>query len=1323
MERIDIEKHILDSLSQVLILSLDTSYRYLYFNDVHIRAMNTAYGTSPAIGTNIFTLITNTADKEKSKINYDRALQGETHSTLEAYGEIQQSFFKTTYQPIKDDNGTIIGVTAMANDVSEQYQAENALRESEERFRSIFENNSSGICLDEVIYDDEGNAVDYRIIDVNESFEGIIGIKRSEIAGRLASEVYGPGPVPFLEIFSAVAASRTPQVFETFFEPTQKQVRVSVSCPKEGMFSNVLSDVTEMRRLSEQREQALVVERERAEELETLYSAARLILEGNDVEHVIGPIFSLLKETTGSTGGFIALVEPDGSSVRPLVMEHAAMNPDHYPESMPFEQLWELISDRSESPVISDEEEPWRNLLHAHYEPLGSLLITPMKSQQKTIGIVCLTNTRNDIIQRAIRLAEGMGNVIAIALHATRQRRALEESERRYDAFLNTHKDYMFVKDENLRYTFVNEAMAQFFHMSRQDLIGMDDIHLLGPEAGRGCEVSDRKALATNTTIVSEEQIGSDIFETTKFPISLMNGERLLGGIIRDVTKEKRSLEERKKNEARLNSLVNILQHPVMTTQQFLDYALEEAISLTASEFGYIYYYQEDTKQFILNTWSRDVMDQCRVMSPQTCYELDKTGLWGEAVRQRRAIIVNDFMAENPLKKGFPDGHVRLTRYMTTPIFSSDKVVAVVGMANKKEEYDQTDVLQLQLLMESVWRETEHRSTQEELRRIEWMLTPQAEFTGEKLRFSEDTQGYGDLTELNNDGMLVHFVGRETLQNLAADYLDLLGTSSAIYEVNGDYAMGIFESGWCQLMDRASRKLCGNVSNTEALASGKWLCHESCWTDCSKRAIETGEPVDILCNGGIHLYAVPIRAGEQIIGAINFGYGDPPTDQARLVELSKQYQIPFETLSQEASAYDSRPPYIIEMARKRLSETARLIGLLVLGKQSEERQIHLNDQLRQSQKMEAIGQLAGGIAHDFNNILQAIMGYAQLLRPLTDDHIELGEGLDEIYRCGERASSLTRQLLAFSRRQIMRPENLDLNVVVGNLQSMLKRVIGEHITLKWFPGSHLGMIHADISMMEQVIMNLCVNARDAMRDGGVLTLETQNVLIDDYYSSNNIWATPGRYVLLSVTDTGVGMSEEVKEHIFEPFFTTKPEGQGTGLGLSTVYGIVKQHDGMITAYSELGKGTTIKVYYPMTERRAVDVGNMIRPQVQGGNETILLAEDDPGVRALVVKILERAGYGVVVAKNGYEAVEVFQNHRERISLLLLDVVMPGMGGHEAYERIERIESGLPVIFTSGYSENAVHTDFVLHEGLKLLQKPYSPDALLVLVRQVLDRES
>ena len=400
-------------------------------------------------------------------------------------------------------------------------------------------------------------------------------------------------------------------------------------------------------------------------------------------------------------------------------------------------------------------------------------------------------------------------------------------------------------------------------------------------------------------------------------------------------------------------------------------------------------------------------------------------------------------------------------------------------------------------------------------------------------------------------------------------------------------------------------------------------------------------------------------------------------------------------------------------------ETGRITGFVKVSRDIG-RELALEGQLRQAQKMEAVGQLAGGVAHDFNNILQVINGYTSLALTRLPDGSPVRTMLDHVAKAGDRAAGLVSQILAFSRRQILQSMDVDLNEVTSNVTSMLERIIGEHIELDFIPGRRLGIVHADRSMMEQVIMNLCVNARDAMPDGGRLTLETENVTVNGEYCKDHPWAKPGRYVLLAVTDTGCGMDAETLDHIFEPFFTTKGTGQGTGLGLAMVYGIVKQHEGMIHVYSEPGKGTTFKIYLPVSGRRAAEVGTKIEGPVTGGAETILVAEDDELVRELAREILEAEGYTVMTARDGLEAVSIFKKNDTNIDLVVLDVMMPKMDGRRVYKRIRKIRPGLPVLFASGYSQNAIHTNFVLNEGVALISKPFSRGDFLRAVRNVLN---
>ena len=384
-------------------------------------------------------------------------------------------------------------------------------------------------------------------------------------------------------------------------------------------------------------------------------------------------------------------------------------------------------------------------------------------------------------------------------------------------------------------------------------------------------------------------------------------------------------------------------------------------------------------------------------------------------------------------------------------------------------------------------------------------------------------------------------------------------------------------------------------------------------------------------------------------------------------------------------------------------------------------QRRLEEQFRQSQKMEAVGQLAGGIAHDFNNLLTAILGNTQLLlRDLPPGDIMRGD-VEEIRKASERAAALTRQLLAYSRRQMLQPEILDLNVVVGEMDRMLRRLIGEHIALVTVPAPELGRVRADPSQIEQVLVNLVVNARDAMPDGGRLTIETADVELDESYTQDHLGATPGAYAMLAVTDTGTGMDANVRAHLFEPFFTTKAVGKGTGLGLATVYGIVKQSGGHISVYTELGRGSSFKVYLPRVHPSPrVATPAATRPAASHGSETVLVVEDDPAVLSLSCRALEAEGYTILCASDGTDALRIVERHGGEIHLLLTDVVMPGMSGRELAEQMAARRAGIRILYMSGYPGDAAIQQGGLARGSAFLQKPFSPDGLTRKVRETLD---
>jgi PAS domain S-box-containing protein len=383
----------------------------------------------------------------------------------------------------------------------------------------------------------------------------------------------------------------------------------------------------------------------------------------------------------------------------------------------------------------------------------------------------------------------------------------------------------------------------------------------------------------------------------------------------------------------------------------------------------------------------------------------------------------------------------------------------------------------------------------------------------------------------------------------------------------------------------------------------------------------------------------------------------------------------------------------------------------------------LEQQLRQAQKMEAVGRLAGGIAHDFNNLLMVISGYCEFLLERIGSDVALRGSVQEIANAAGRATSLTRQLLAFSRKQILAPKVLDLNAIVTENLKMLRRVIGEDIDLGMVAGAEIGTVKADPGQIEQVIMNLAVNARDAMPHGGKLTIETANVTRDEEYARLHAPVTPGEYVMLAISDTGMGMDAETQAQIFEPFFTTKGL-KGTGLGLSTVYGIIKQSGGYIWVYSEPGKGTSFKVYLPRvsaTGEAIVAEPSVTNAKLEPAQGTILLVEDESNVRQLAREYLENQGYTVLEAAGGAAAIEISNAHPGPIHLLLTDVIMPGMNGRELAQRVSEIRPNMKVLYMSGYTENAIGHNGTLDAGITLLQKPFTLHALKAKVREVLDQ--
>ncbi len=1020
-------------------------------------------------------------------------------------------------------------------DITQRRDVEERLRQSEAKFRSLFEHMASACCVDEVIYE-AGKAVDYRILDVNPSFERLMGLTRDEVVGRPASEVYGLKESPFLNICAEVAETEEPAHFEAFFPPIRRYLELTISCPKKGGFSTVISDITD-------RKAAETARRESERRLRTLLGnlpgmAYRCLkLPGWPME--------FLSEGCKSLAGYSPeeLLAEDGVAYADLIhvedREKVALTVETaVGRREPFEMEYRIRT--------ASGEERW------------------VWERGRAVG----TTGANAVV------LEGF---ITDVTDRKRAETALIESEYRFRSFVENAGDIVYSLGPDGTVTYVSpnvrallgSPQEYFTGRSFEDVVHPEDVtackafvaSVLGGEEG-GPSVEYRLASADGSWRW-HTSTGSRVMDSRGNVVSFV-------GISRDMTDRKRAESALRESELKFRTIFE--NAPLGMFRSTPEGRFIEVNRALAAMLGY------DSPEEVIRE-IHSIADQIYIDG---------------RLRER---IVNEQLAKSGMSL-----HLGRYRRRDGSEFTARLYLKTIRDENGRPVY-------LEGIVEDLG----------ELRAAE----------AERERLLSAIEQSGEVIVVTDpDG-------------------DILYANPAFERVTG---------------------------YTREEAIGK-----------NPRFLKSGEQ------------------DEEFYGRLWRTISGGHVWQGRFINRRKDG-----TLYTEDATIS---PVI--------GESGDILNYVAV-KRDITKELDLEERFRQSQKLETIGQLAGGVAHDFNNLLLVINGYSEMAFEKLGEGHPARAALEGVMKAGQRAATLVSQLLAFSRRQIMRPEDLDLNEVVGELLKMLARVIGEHIRLDFVPKHRLGTVHADRGMIEQIVMNLCVNARDAMPEGGELMIETENVYINGNYTQTHPWAKPGRFVLLSVSDTGCGMDEETLRRIFEPFFTTKGVGHGTGLGLATVYGIVQQHEGMINVYSEPGKGTTFKVYLPIIERPAAAVGPKLEGSAPGGTETILLAEDDEAVLTMVRKLLERVGYTVLTATNGKQAMEVFEEHVDEIALALLDVVMPELGGKEVYDCMKAMRPDVRVVFASGYSENAVHTNFVLDESLVLLQKPYDPAALYRALREALD---
>jgi PAS domain S-box-containing protein len=1014
-----------------------------------------------------------------------------------------------------------------------------------------------------------------------------------------------------------------------------------------------------------------------------------------------------------------------------------------------------------------------------------SMMFVPLISKDQVIGTLVLQAVKQNAYTKAEqKLAEKVSHQIAGAVanaqlfsERNKAEEALRRSEEKYRNILESIEDGYYEVDLAGNFTFLNDAMCRIYRYPKEELIGMNNRQYTDEKNAKHVFQAFNKLYKTGVPI---KGLDYEIFRKdgtkafTEVSVSLLRnseGEAIgFRGISRDVTERKRAeqalqeSEETAKRLAQENAIVAEIGRIVSSTLN-----IEEVYERFAEEtrklipFDRITINLGDLKN---NTSTTAYIAGIDVPGRRAG---DITSIVGtvteEVTRTRSSLFIQGDNIDEVASRFpslLPTFQAGLRSMIFVPLISKDQVIGVLSLRSLvPKAYTNQDVR----LAESIGAQIAGAIANAQLfiqrKRIEEALRQSEERYRTILEDIED--GYyevdlaGTFTFLNDSMSRIFGYPKEELLGMNnRQYTDKEVAKKVFQDFNRIYKTG--EHG--RVIDYeitrkdGTKRYIGTSASLQKDSSGKPIGFRGIVQDITERmraqeALRQSEEryrtilesiqdgyfeVDLagkftfLNDSMCRIFRYP---KEELIGMNSRQYNDQENAKRIYQAFNKIYRTgePGRVFANEITRKDGTKAITELSASLIRNSEGKPIGFRgttrdVTERNRVEREMaELQEQLRQSQKMEAVGRLAGGIAHDFNNLLTVMKGYSQLSLLDLKESDPLRENIQEIEKATQRATDLTRQLLAFSRRQILNLKVLDLNALLKDLDKMLRRIIGEDIELVTLLSENLGRVKIDPNQIEQVVFNLAANARDAMPSGGKLTIETADVELDETYAHAHVSVIPGHYVMLSVSDTGVGMSQEVKERVFEPFFTTKEQGKGTGLGLSMVYGIVKQSNGNIWVYSEPGHGTAFKIYLPRTEEE-VDASHEREKTdfFPRGSETVLLVEDDELVRDLASRLLKQLGYRVLEAADGEEGLRVAQEHNgETIHLLLTDAVMPHMGGKELSDQLKILRPDVKVLYTSGYTDETIVHHGVLDPNTHFLQKPFSPRTLSQKVREALER--
>ncbi|MDD5674714.1 MAG: PAS domain S-box protein [Chitinivibrionales bacterium] len=801
---------------------------------------------------------------------------------------------------------------------------------------------------------------------------------------------------------------------------------------------------------------------------------------------------------------------------------------------------------------------------------------------------------------------------------------SLRTSEKRYRELVdNAGQAILIAQDGAIK--FANPMLSRLTGYSNSELRAVSYLEFIHPDDRNLIKERHAARIAGKTPPpVYAFRLVTKNSETIWVEISAVaiewEGRPATLSFLNDITDRWQAEEVIIKNAARLRSLTTILQRPFRDSRELLDFALDEAIKLTESKIGYIYYYSEEREEFTLNTWSKGVMRECTIEHPPTIYQLDKTGIWGEAVRQRGPIIINDFQADHPLKKGYPAGHAPLYKFMTVPVFVNGKIVAVTGVANKAADYDETDVLQLTLLLNGVWKVVQRQ-------------VAEADLAGEKERLAVTLRSIGD-------GVIT------------------TDTKGAVV-----------------IMNRIAEELTG-------------------WSQDEARGLPLGKILTMIDQRSREALQTPV---EKILAS------------GEIVELAN-HTVLVSRNGKERIIADSGAPI--------KGQDGAVAGVVMVFRDITEKQ-KLLDQMQKAEKLDSLGILAGGIAHDFNNLLSGIFGYIDMARERSTGDPVTSIFLDKAVTVFERAKNLTRQLLTFSKGGTPVRKTGQLGALVK--ESATFALSGAKIFCEFKIAPDLWACDFDENQMAQVIDNIVINALQTMPHGGRLVITAENTFVADNAK------TPlrnGKYLKISIADTGVGIQPDLLKRIFDPFFTTKHTG--SGLGLATSYSIIQKHDGCIEVESEPGKGSVFHIYLPASQKEPeADVNTPVMSH--SGSGLILVMDDEDFVREIIGNMLKKMGYSVVEAKDGREALAICScamSAGASLNAAIFDLTIPGgMGGREAMTEMARTYPTIPVFASSGYSEDPVMSNPRGFGFVDSIRKPYrDADLASMLNRHIAKQE-